>query len=106
MLPEPTLVSVDWASAEDTRTAATAMAAKSLPMAMSFANELSRSAHLQMRALSRVAPEMLVKQFTAAEEIRGLPPLGSVEMAGWLYVEHICSLRLLKNPSLPMTERA
>jgi hypothetical protein len=39
MLPEPTLVSVDWASAEETRAAATAMAAKSLPLAMSFASE-------------------------------------------------------------------
>jgi hypothetical protein len=49
-------------------------------MAMSFASGLSRSAHLQMRALLRVAPEMLVKQFTAAGELRGLPPLGSVEI--------------------------
>jgi hypothetical protein len=66
VLPEPTLVSVDCASAKDTRKTATAMVAKSLLMAMSFANELPRSAHLQMRALSRVAPEMLVKRFTVA----------------------------------------
>ena len=32
-----------------------------------------------MRVLSRVAPEMLVKQFTPAGELRGLPSLGSVE---------------------------
>jgi hypothetical protein len=70
---------------------ATAMAAKSLLMAMSFANELSRSAHLQRRALSRVAPEMLLKQFTVAGELRGYRPLVASRCGVVAVVEHICS---------------
>jgi hypothetical protein len=56
VLPEPTLASVDWASARDATTVTTAMAAKSRLMTMSFTSEVvSMCALADTRTVARFA---------------------------------------------------
>jgi hypothetical protein len=60
VLPEPTLVSVRRGECRGHEDGGTAIAAKSLLMAISFCKRVVSICTLQMRALSRVAAEMLV----------------------------------------------